>query len=502
MPDVTVLVIGDIMLDRFVYGDVERISPESPVPVLKISRESKMLGGAGNVLSNLSGLQTGCEIISVIGNDEEGAQVRALAENLGAKSDGFIVDESRPTTIKTRYLARNQQLLRTDFEKSDPVAKDVEDKALSLIEAKIKKVQSLILSDYGKGFLTKDLIRNIIDIAQKHNVPVLVDPKGFDYSIYAGASVVTPNKKELAEATGGMATNEDDQVVKAAEKLIETSGIHSVVATRSQDGMTIIQKEDKGFSQPAHLKTAAKEVFDVSGAGDTVIATVAAALAAGAPLIEAAALANVAGGIVVSKIGTASIRASELMDAQNKSEFSIQTSPVGDMASIDRARQARIYNADEAIDQIQKWRARGLKVGFTNGCFDLVHYGHVNYLNQARNKCDRLIVGLNHDASVKLLKGPDRPLNDQQARATVIGALGSVDMVVFFGAEKEGEDNTPCNLIAKLQPDIFFKGGDYKIEDLPEAKIVQGYGGSVSIMPLYEGYSTTGTIKKMKTDAA
>lgn len=504
MAGASVLVVGDIMLDSFVYGEVSRISPESPVPILSISHDNKMLGGAGNVLSNLSGLGVRSKIISVIGTDINGKVLRGIAQTLGAEASGLIEDNSRPTTLKTRYLSRNHQLLRTDFEKTHEVCEEISKKILQEAGTAIANgIGAIVLSDYGKGVLTKNIISEIIQWAKPKNIPVLVDPKGNDYSCYKGADVVTPNRNELSGATGGMPVKEDSHIVKAAEHLITQSGIQAVVATRSEDGMSVIRSGKKGgFEQPVHLKTESREVFDVSGAGDTVIATIAAALATGADLIEAAALANVAGSIVVSKIGTAAIRADELMKAQNTKEYALQTGPIGDISTIDRARQARVLPLEEAMEQIQKWRARGLRIGFTNGCFDILHAGHVGYLNQARNKCDRLIVGLNHDASIRILKGPDRPVNHQDARASVLGALGSVDMVVFFGAEEKSEDNTPCALVSKLRPDIFFKGGDYEIEELPEAKIVKSYGGDVRIMPLYEGFSTTSTIEKMtdKTD--
>ncbi|MCB1530855.1 MAG: D-glycero-beta-D-manno-heptose-7-phosphate kinase [Rhodospirillales bacterium] len=499
MAGTRVLVIGDIMLDSFVYGEVSRISPESPVPVLSISHDNKMLGGAGNVLSNLSGLGVRSKVISVIGADENGKVLRGIAETLGADASGLIEDDSRPTTLKTRYLSRNHQLLRTDFENTHEVSEEISNRILQEAETAIANgIGAIVLSDYGKGVLTKNIISGIIRRANTKNIPVLVDPKGNDYGCYKDADVVTPNRRELSEATGGMPVKEDSDIVKAAEQLMTRNGIKAVVATRSEDGMSIVRaRKEGGFEQPVHLKTESLEVFDVSGAGDTVIATIAAGLATGASLVEAAALANVAGGIVVSKIGTAAIRAAELIKAQNTKEYALQTGPVGDISTIDRARQARVLPLEDAVEQVQKWRARGLRIGFTNGCFDILHAGHVGYLNQARNKCDRLVVGLNHDASIRILKGPDRPVNGQDARASVLGALGSVDMVVFFGAEEKSEDNTPCALVSSLRPDIFFKGGDYEIEDLPEAKIVRSYGGDVRIMTLYEGFSTTSTIEKM-----
>lgn len=482
MEGLGVMVVGDIMLDIFVYGDVDRISPESPVPVLNISREARMMGGAGNVVSNLGTLDVTSYVFAVVGNDNEGQQVCALAQQAGADISGIVTDASRPTSVKTRYIARAQHLLRTDSEKTHALSADQESALIDAVTKTLPKVKAVVLSDYGKGVLSKSVITKIIAAAKSKNIPVLVDPKGLDFSIYKGADIVTPNRKELSQATGGFPTKTDEEIITAAQKIRKDCGIENVVATRSEDGMSII-----GKNAPLHLKTQVREVFDVSGAGDTVIATIAAALGAGATLEQAATLANIAGGIVVGKVGTTPIRSGELLDAlEGNPSF---------------GHQAPLANWDSAIETIRGWKAKGLKVGFTNGCFDIIHYGHVNYLNHARSKCDRLIVGLNHDASVKILKGPSRPVNDELARATVMGALGAVDLVVLFGAEKAGDDNTPCAIIEALQPDIFFKGGDYTIDQLPEAKIVQSYGGEVSIMNLYEGYSTTSTIEKLSKKA-
>lgn len=495
MEKTPILVIGDIMLDKFVYGSVERISPESPVPILSVSREDSMLGGAGNALSNLAGLNAAPYALSIIGNDEQGAQVKDLAQALNIDISGLITDKNRPTTIKTRYLSGHQQMLRTDFEKKgaidDSIAKDVIAKA----EKIIPKVKAVILSDYGKGMLRPDVIAAIIATATSHKVPVIVDPKQRDFSVYKGASVVTPNKKELSEATQGKPVSSDNEIEIAAKQILETCGINAVIATRSADGMSVIQNNEK----PMHLRSADIEVFDVSGAGDTVIATIAATLAAGGSLQDAASLANLAGSIVVTKVGTAPIRAQELTEALH--------SDIGDVLIHHYAksktilRQAECLSWDEAAEQIKRWKARGLKTGFTNGCFDVLHAGHVNYLNQAREHCDRLIVGVNSDSSVRILKGPERPVHDEAARADVLGALSSVDMVVLFGAKKQGDDNTAIALLETLKPDIYFKGGDYTVDQIPEAPTVQAYGGKVSVMSVYEGHSTTGSIAKIKAGA-
>lgn len=481
-----VLVIGDIMLDTFVYGDVSRISPEGPIPVLSAKREDQMLGGSGNVLANLRALGCHTDIISVVGNDVAGSEISQMVREFDSATEGLIIDEDRPTILKTRYLSQSQQLLRVDHENSVTIDQNIQDKIFDYASKIIGNMQVVILSDYDKGVFAPDLIKRLIKLAKKNKIPVIVDPKGEDFSIYKGATIVTPNKKELSEATENMPVSSDQEIELAAHSLIKRSGVENVIATRSEDGMSVVSK--KGLA--THLKTQALEVYDVSGAGDTVVAAIAGVIAAGGSLDDAANIANVAGGISVSKVGTAIVRADEVIKILDQD----------DAASSNRI--AQIAEQDAAKEQIRKWQAQGLKVGFTGGCFDILHYGHVNYLNQARDKCDRLVVGLNHDQSVKILKGPTRPVNDQMARATVLGALGSVDLVVFFGAEQEGQDNTPCALVEDLKPDILMKGGDYTLDQLPEGKVVQSYGGKVEIMPLYEGYSTTDIITKSKTEAA
>lgn len=499
MEQTPILVIGDIMLDRFVYGTVDRISPESPVPVLSVLREDRMPGGAGNALASLCGLKTRAHIISVIGDDDNGRILMRELQSMGVDPSGLIVDEARPTIVKTRFLAGHQQLLRCDDEKKDQVSAGIRQKVLDQARILIPQVKALLISDYGKGLLGADLLRDIIAVASAHGVLVIVDPKGNDFSVYAGATAVTPNKKELAEATRGMPVKTDQDIEAAAQMLLDECGIHYVIATRSADGMSVLAADDA--FDPVHLRTMAREVYDVSGAGDVVIATFCAALASGAGVVSAAALSNLAGGIAVAKVGTAPIRAKELAAALADMSSKTAITPVS-ASHPNRQFQAPLCDDDEALEQIRRWRARGFKIGFTNGCFDILHHGHVSYLNEARSQCDRLVIGLNHDASVKILKGPDRPINDEHSRASVLGALASVDMVVLFGAVKASDDPTPSALIARLQPDIYFKGGDYRIEDLPEAAVVRSYGGVAKVLSIYEGHSTTGTISKIKPEAA
>ena len=481
-----ILVIGDICLDRFIRGDVTRISSEAPIPVMVARQENRMLGQAGNTLSNLSGLQVQASIISVIGNDLDGQMIRNLVNDCGADGDALIVSLSTPTTVKTRYMSAHQQVFRVDTEPVQQYSTDIEKTLIDQLHKILPQKDAVILSDYGYGLLSDKVIRTVIELAQKHSISVLVDPRGSDLSKYSGATVATPNKKELAEATSGMAVDTDANIILAASRLMAESGIQNIVATRSQDGMSVISSS----GEPAHLRTTAREVYDVSGAGDTVIATIAAGLASGANLVDAATIANVAAGIVVGKVGTAPVRQKELLEALKSPEGAIHP-PENDHA-------AEMMDWDAARDQIEKWRARGLKIGFTNGCFDIVHAGHVNYLNKARSKCDRLVLGLNHDKSIRILKGPTRPVNDQESRATVIGGLSAIDLVVFFGAEKEGDDNTAGNLIRAIKPDVYFKGDDYTIDKLPEAPIMASFGGKIELIPLTEGLSTTKTIEKMK----
>lgn len=484
IPGAAVLVVGDVMLDRFVYGRVERISPESPVPVLAINREDAMPGGAGNALANLVGLGAKPLILSVIGDDADGKTLRQKIQDLGCDPAGLFVDPARPTIVKTRYLAGHQQLLRTDYESGAPVAQKTAAAFLQAAQRLLKTVRVLLISDYGKGLLTRDMTAALIKMAKEAGVIVAADPKGKDFSLYAGADVITPNRKELSGGSGGMATETDAEIIAAAHKIMTSCKIGAVVATRSRDGMSVIQKD----KQPLHLPGADIEVFDVSGAGDTVIAVVAVSLAAGADLESAAGLANIAGSIVVQKVGTAPVRLNEVRAALEEDG--------GPFAYADK--KAPLATTEEAMEQVKRWRARGRKIGFTNGCFDILHAGHVSYLNAARWQCDRLVVGLNRDSSVRILKGSDRPVHDERSRAAVLAALACVDMVVLFGAEKDGQDNTASDLIKSLRPDTYFKGGDYRESEIPEAPAVRAAGGIIKLMPNFEGHSTTQSIKKIQ----
>jgi len=468
----SVLCVGDAMLDRFVYGSVDRVSPEAPIPVLFIERESAMLGGAGNVVRNLVALGAAPAFVSVVGDDAAGREVTRLVGEHGEIDPCIVVEPGRQTTIKTRFFASHQQLLRADRESRTAVAGPIRDQLLSRADRLLAKAQAMVLSDYGKGVLSPPVVAELIRRARALGKMVVVDPKGADYTLYAGATVVTPNRKELLEATG-MPVDGDEAVVAAARHLISTCSLDAVLVTRSQDGMTLVTKD----GEVHHLPAEAREVFDVSGAGDTVVATLAAALASGASLLESALLANVAAGIVVGKVGTAVAYGEEVVAALHHDDLT--------------AGDSKIVPVVSATELVGRWHRKGQKVGFTNGCFDLLHPGHVSLLAQARAACDRLVVGLNSDASVQRLKGPTRPVQSEASRATVLSSLASVDLVVIFG------EDTPLKLIEALKPDVLIKGADYTIDKVVGAEAVQSWGGKVVLADLVNGQSTTNTIKKM-----
>jgi D-beta-D-heptose 7-phosphate kinase/D-beta-D-heptose 1-phosphate adenosyltransferase len=467
-----VLCAGDVMLDRFVHGVVERISPEAPIPVLRVKEERVMLGGAGNVVRNLVALGASSAFMSVLGEDRAGSEVMTLLAR-ETSVDNFIgVQPERRTSVKTRFVAGSQQLLRADEETIAALAPYDANRLVEDTRGEIGRVGALVLSDYGKGVLEQGVAEALIALGREAGVPIIVDPKGRDYTRYRGATVLTPNRKELSEATDMPATT-DEEVVAACRKIIETCGVETVLATRSQDGMTLVTKDGRVEHMPAE----AREVFDVSGAGDTVVATLAAALAAGADLSSACHLSNLAAGIVVGRVGTAAVPHADLLAAAHHLE-------VG-------ASESKVVSLEEAREVVDKWRRQGHRVGFTNGCFDLLHPGHVSLLRQSRQACDRLIVGLNSDASVSRLKGPTRPVQSEMARATVLASLASVDLVVIFN------EDTPLKLIRALLPDVLVKGADYTVDTVVGADIVQANGGRVMLAKLEDGFSTTSTIARL-----
>lgn len=458
LKDAQVLVLGDVILDKFQEGVISRISPEAPVAILKQVKSHLDLGGAGNVVNNLHSLGAQVSFVSVIGADPEGDTIQELLTELDQVDTHLVSDESRKTTIKTRFLADHQQVLRVDNETTHPLSQKIRDDVISAINEKIRNCDVAVLSDYGKGFFDPSIIEKIISIARLVGVPVIVDPKGNDYTRYAGASVITPNLKELEEATL-LTVDDDGSIIKAARKLIDMCGLEAVLVTKSQRGMTLVLLDGR----VSHFRSEAKEVYDVSGAGDTVISTVAAALGAGADLLDAAGLSNVAAGIVVSKAGTAVVYPSELIQALHHQEMS--------------GAERKVMDLQSAMRITAEWRRKGFKVGFTNGFFELLQPVHIRLLAGARDVCDKLVVGINSDESVLRLKGKSSVLHET-ARSTILASLENVDAVVGF------HEDTPLGLIEHLQPDVLIKGGNYRLDEVIGADKVQGYGGKIVVVEI------------------
>ena len=473
LAEVRVLVAGDFILDRFVNGVIDRISPEAPIPVLHGRSASQALGGAGNVVANIVSLGGRASAVSAVGDDPAGHAVRSMLADLGVDTAGLVSSRSRMTSCKSRFIAMNQQVLRFDEEEVAPLDAATRAELLARFETVVAEADIVILSDYGKGVLTDGTAANLIAIAKAAGKPVLVDPKSRDFGHYAGATAVTPNRKELGEAVG-RAVMSDGEIEAATRELIAAHGFDFILATRSEKGMSVVDAEDA-----RHIATQAREVFDVSGAGDTVIATFALALGAGAHRSVAAQIANAAAGVVVAKRGTASLTVEELIGALSRASGPARhVDAVLDFAGAERL--------------VAAWKREGLTVGFTNGCFDILHAGHVSLLHAARSQCDRLVLGLNSDASVRRLKGEGRPVNAEHDRACVLAALASVDAVVVFS------EDTPIRLIELLKPDVLVKGADYTIDKVVGADIVQAYGGKVLLVDLVAGRSTTATIRKLQ----
>jgi D-beta-D-heptose 7-phosphate kinase/D-beta-D-heptose 1-phosphate adenosyltransferase len=460
------------MLDQYVYGDVDRVSPEAPIPVLNINSRSYVVGGAGNVACNISAIGGVANLVAVIGDDLAGSQINNLLDETERAVASLIVGSDYPTTVKTRFVADGQHLLRVDEELIDIYSTQFLEVVFSTVKSLLdqKPPGVIVLSDYGKGVLSETVVRKIIKAAKVLNIPVIIDPKGTDYSKYYGADILTPNRKELSESTR-LSTRTSDEIVIAAEKLIELFAVGSVLVTRGKEGMSLITSN----SAPLHLPALAREIFDVSGAGDTLVAVMAAGVAAGMNAAEAAELANISAGIVVGKIGTAVVRNIDLFHALSGTV----------------SEEKNLIDKDQLNKKITEWRSRGLSIGFTNGCFDLMHPGHISLLEQAKSECDRLVIGLNSDDSVARLKGEGRPVQNAVARGRVLASLSSVDAVVVF------EDDTPMDLIRLMRPDVLVKGADYSIEDVVGGEFVCTYGGRIVLAELIEGYSTTETIARL-----
>ena len=469
-----VLVLGDVMLDRFVYGSVERISPEAPIPVVSVDRVSDMPGGAANVARNIADLGSKVILIGVVGADTPGEDLRAQLAAFPTISARLTTDASRPTTVKTRYVADGQQVMRADRECRDPLSAEVAPRLLDALAGALDEVDFIVLSDYAKGVLSDAVTRAAIEAARSRGRRIIVDPKAKDFAKYRGATLITPNRLELHQACG-QACDSHEQVVAGARRILEQGICEALVVTRGKDGISVVVAD----GTDAHLPTAARQIFDVSGAGDTVVATLALGLIAGGSLIDAAALANVAAGIAVGKRGTATVSTGEI---------------IGMLSPTDgRSDPLKIFSLDSVQRLVRGWREQGLKVAFTNGCFDLLHPGHISLLDQARGTADRLVIGLNSDLSISRLKGPGRPVQGEVARATVLAAVKSVDAVVIFG------EDTPLQLIDALQPDVLVKGADYTLDTIVGADLVLKRGGKVVLAELLPGHSTSDTLKRVAT---
>lgn len=459
-----VAVAGDLMLDCYVGGEVKRISPEAPVAVVRMTSERYVLGGAGNAMANLAGLGAALTVAGRLGTDAHGGVF--LQNSALSKADTSCIIKKGTTSVKTRILGGHQQMLRLD--KEEYIETD-EDEAKQIV-AKLSenRVDCVLLSDYGKGFCSAALCEKISQFCAQNDIPLLIDPKKTDWSCYSGAFLITPNVKELGEAAGFEVANEDTAVTQAARQLLKKYKLKNILVTRSEKGSTLVTK-----TEAKHIAANAAEVYDVSGAGDTTIATVAAFLAGGLDLFEACEIANLASQFVIGKVGTYPIQARDLLGILRQTEFSYLN---------------KIVVRDVAAQICDEWKKSGKKVVFTNGCFDIIHSGHIDSLNKARELGDVLIVGVNSDASVKRLKGQTRPVNGENDRAKILAALEAVDLVAIF------EEDTPHELLCALKPNILVKGGDYS----PEQVVGREFADDVVIIPLTEGYSTTGIIEKIK----
>jgi len=468
-PGRRVACVGDLMVDRYVYGDVTRVSPEAPVPVLKRSRELMMLGASGNVARNVAALGGEVSLVGLVGGDAEGHEaLRLVGEEAGV--EGYLVtDADRPTTLKTRFISGGQQLLRVDLETSRAVTGDVEQRLIRTIRDAAKGAGAILLSDYGKGVVTEAVIAVCREAAAESGGKLVVDSKARSFSHYGAVDLIKPNAAELANATD-LPTETDAQIEVALVRAMKLWEAKAILVTRASKGISLAVR-----GEPVrHFPTAAREVFDASGAGDTTLAALGLALAAEADIEEAIAFAQLASGVAVGKIGTATVSPEELVEAA----ISAHLAPA----------EAKVATAQRMVEEVARW--------LTNGCFDILHKGHVAYLAQARAWCDRLIVGLNSDESVHALKGEGRPVNDLESRALVLAGLGGVDLVVPF------EEATPVNLIQAAKPDVLIKGADYSEDQVVGGDLVKSWGGEVKLAPIVEGYSTTAAIARMAKKAS
>jgi len=466
-----ILVIGDLILDEYLWGGVTRISPEAPVPVLETKSENLSLGGAANVANNLAALGCDVTLIGAIGQDEKGDRLLELIRERGIQTDGIFRFVHRPTTSKMRIIAHNQQILRIDKEDNRPITEETEKKIIKFTDKILPEMDGVICSDYQKGVLTEKVIRNLMHRAQNGKKIVVVDPKSSDFSFYKGATVLTPNQMEVERSVPIKVSSLED-LERAAEYLLSLTRAEALLVTRGKDGMILYRNKEK----PVVIPTEAREVYDVTGAGDTVVSVFGMAAFVGFSFHEAAWLSNMAASIVVGKVGTATVSLNEINEFLQEEMF--RTSHT-------------LLELEELKKLVSLAKSTGKTVVFTNGCFDLIHGGHIEFLQKAKNKGDLLVVGLNSDASVRAIKGDGRPIKTQQERANILSALKYVDYITIF------DEPTPEHLISEIRPDILVKGNDYAIDEVVGREIVEGYGARVELIPIVQGLSTTRTVEKI-----
>ena len=469
-----VLCVGDLILDHYVHGNIDRISPEAPIPVLKADdRNYNILGGCGNVARNICSANSKCHLISIVGNDNDGLKIREIIKEIKNLTFNLIIDKNRCTTKKTRYVCENQQILRVDNEIESPISKVLETKIIKLLKNKINDYEVIVLSDYNKGVLTDTLIKKIIKIAQHFKKILIVDPKKKDFSIYAGATFITPNFKELKSAVNtfdiNSKSNDDNLVKKLSKKIINKFKFKAVITTRSSDGISVVTDVGGLF----HLPSEAKEVFDVSGAGDTVLAYLSASISKGKSLESSVKISNIAAGLAVGKFGTSVVSTGEVDNIKQIKNIKVVT--------------------DQNLSKALKDYDSNKIIGFTNGCFDLLHTGHISYLKSAKQKCDILILGLNSDESIRKLKGKNRPIVELKDRVEILSSFPFIDKIVVF------DEVTPIKLIKRIKPNIIFKGKDYKKQDVVGFRESKKWQGRVILIDFIKNKSTTKLIERIKT---
>ena len=469
--DCHVLVIGDVMLDKYYFGEMKRISPEAPVPVVNMMEEMKTLGGAANVANNLVHLGCKVSLAGAVGNDQGRNEFFDMLEAKGIDGSGIITDD-RCTTTKTRIISGNQQVLRIDQEKkvivSDSIVKQFEEWLLQKLQK--DQINSIIISDYEKGFCRKELCQKVISKANQADIPIIIDPKGKDWDKYSNATMITPNIKELSDILGTDLLNSNEVINEYGPLLRQKYGLDYLLVTRSEKGMSLVGEEEI-----VSIPTLAKEVFDVSGAGDTVVSTLAAFIGMGGQIDASVKISNLAAGIVVGKVGTYAVRDYELLE-----QLELLSDNTNNQTS-------KVFFNEEYKQLIKNWKMKGNKIIFTNGCFDLLHIGHATYLKHAKQLGDKLVIGLNSDYSVKRIKGPSRPITNEKDRAKMLSFFEFVDAVIIFN------EDTPLNLISEVRPDVLVKGGDYKAEEVVGGE----FAGKVEILSFIDGYSTSNIIEKI-----